>query len=242
MGQAESPTTRSALDALVRELDVLIRARYPLGPVRTFEELRFRRLVAAVAQLERHRAKGLYVWSRTSGLRQVAGPGLGPTDRPLPDTEDPLSVLDHIAQAERGLYVLCDYGPYLAPFGQPEPLLVRRLRELAWAIKARPVTVLFVGPAFPAIPELDKELKLIDLPLPDEREVEQILTVQLGRLEENPDVRLAVDSRTREQLAQALLGLTEAEIENAMAKAAITHRGIGPEAVPLILDEKRTVI
>src|SRR5262249_42604379 len=77
---------------------------------------------------------------------------------------------------------------------------------------------------------------------PDEREVEQILTVQLVRLEENPDVRLAVDSRTCEQLAQALLGLTEAEIENALAKAAITHRGIGPEAVPLILDEKRSVI
>jgi len=242
MGQAENPTSRSTLDALVRELDVLIRARYPLVAVSTFEELRFRRLIAAVAQLERHRAKGLYVWSRTSGLRQVAGPGLGPTDRPLPDTEDPLSVLDHIAQAERGLYVLADYGPYLAPFGQPEPLLVRRLRELAWAIKARPVTVLFVGPAFPEISELEKELKLVDLPLPDEREVEQILTVQLGRLEENPDVRLAVDPRTREQLAQALLGLTEAEIENALAKAAITHRGIGPEAVPLILDEKRSVI
>src|SRR5438046_1283534 len=58
----------------------------------------------------------------------------------------------------------------------------------------------------------------------------------------SPTVGLAVDPRTREQLAQALLGLTEAEIENALAKAAITHRGIGPEAVPLILDEKRSVI
>src|SRR5262245_15207846 len=96
----------SGLDALVRELDVLIRARYPLLSVATFEELRFRRLMAAVAQLERHRPKGLFVWSRTQGLRQVEGPGLGAaTERPIPDTADPLSVLDHLASAERGLYL-----------------------------------------------------------------------------------------------------------------------------------------
>ncbi|HZS00048.1 MAG TPA: hypothetical protein VFE37_15145, partial [Chloroflexota bacterium] len=68
------PLDTPALEALVRELDVLIRARYPLIAVTSFEELRFRRLMAAVAQLERHRAKGLYTWSRTRGLRQVAGP------------------------------------------------------------------------------------------------------------------------------------------------------------------------
>ncbi len=241
MTQTQSPAS-SGLDVLVRELDVLIRARYPLIAVGTFEELRFRRLMMAVAQLERHHPKGLFVWSRPQGLRQVAGAGLGPTERSIPDTDDPLSVLDHIDQAERGLYVLCDYAPYLAPFGPPEPLLVRRLRELAWAIKSRPVTVLFVGPAFPDLPELEKEVKVVDLALPDEREVEGILGEQLSRLEENPDVRLSVNAQTREQLAQALLGLTATEIENALAKAAITYRGIGPDAVPLILDEKRAVI
>jgi len=230
------------VDALVRELDVLIRARYPLLAVNTFEELRFRHLMAAVAATERHAPKGLFLWTRTTGLRQVAGPGIGPADRAIPDTEDPLSVLEHIAEADRGLYVFADYGPYLAPFGQPEPLLVRRLRELAWSIKARPVTILFVGASFPDLPELEKEVKVVDLPLPDEREVEVILRVQLDRLEEHPDVRLVVDARTREQLVQALLGLTESEIENALAKAAITGRGIGPEAIPLILDEKRSVI
>ena len=105
---------------------------------------------------------------------------------------------------------------------------MRRLRELAWQIKSRLVTVLLVGPAFPELPALEKEVKRVDLPLPDEREVGQLLDLQLGRLADNPDVRLEVDGRTREQLVQALLGLTETEIENALAKAAITLRGIGP--------------
>lgn len=68
----------SSVEALVRELDVLIRARYPLA-VSTFEEQRFRRLMAAVSHLERHAPKGLYAWSRTTGLRQLLQPGLGTT-------------------------------------------------------------------------------------------------------------------------------------------------------------------
>lgn len=233
---------RTSLAAFAAELDILIRARYPVLSVATHEEGRFRQVMAAVARSERHAAKGLFVWSRTAGLRQVAGPGTGEAGRELPDTADPLSVLDYIAAAERGLYVLCDFGAYLAPYGQEEPLLVRRLRELAWAIKARPVTVLCVDPAFPTLPALEKEVTRLELPLPDEREVAALVDLQLARLAENPDLALAVDAQTREHLLGALLGLTEGEIENALAKAAIAHRGIGPAAIPLILEEKRGVI
>jgi hypothetical protein len=234
--------TTLGLDQLVRELDVLIRARYPLIAVNTFEELRLHRLMAVVSQLERHKPKGLFHWSRTLGLRQVDGLGAGPSIRTIPDTEDPLSVLDHIAAADRGLYLLADFAPYLQPYGQEEPILTRKLRELAWAVKSRPVTVFLVGPSFPDIPCLQKEVKVIDLPMPDEPEVARLLDLELTRLAENPEVKLKVDERTREQLTQALLGLTESELENALAKAAICHRGIGPESIPLILDEKRSVI
>ena len=239
----EAPTASVAsIEALVRDLDVLIRARYPLISVATFEEGRFRRLMQAVAKLDRHKPKGLFVWTRTQGLRQTAGPSMGVGERPIPGAEDPISVLEHIAQADSGLYLLCDYGPYLVPDGLPDPQLVRQLRELAWTIKSRPVTVLFVGPTFPDIPALEKEVKTIDLPLPDEREVAAILDLQLDRLAGLPEVRLEVNARTREQLVSALLGLTETEIENALAKAAIVRRGIDTEAIPLVLDEKRSVI
>jgi len=242
MTSKQSILSRPSIEALVSELDVLIRARYPLIAVNTFEELRFRRVMQAVAQLERHVAKGLFLWTRTQGLRQIGGPDLGAGDRVFPGLEDPLSILEHIAQAERGLFLLADYGEYLCPFGQPDPQLVRTLRELAWTIKTRAVTVLFIGPSFPDIPTLEKEVKRIDLDLPDEAEVGSLLDVQLRQLGENPDIRLAVDDETREHLIQALLGLTETEVENALAKAAITFRGISPDAIPLILDEKRNVI
>ncbi len=235
-------TEATQLQHLVTELDILIRARYGLISVSTFEETRFRRLMTAVAQLPRHQGKGLFLWSRVQGLRQIAGNQPLLTPRPLPDTDDPFAALDFIAQADSGLFVLADYGPYLAPFGQQEPQLVRRLRELAWTIKTRPVTVLFVDPAFPELPALEKEVKRVDLPLPDEDEVQALLDLQLERLADNPDVALDLGVRAKEQLVQALLGLTESEIENALAKAVIAYRGLSALVLPLILDEKRSVI
>ena len=77
MTSKQSILSRPSIEALVSELDVLIRARYPLIAVNTFEELRFRRVMQAVAQLERHVAKGLFLWTRTQGLRQIGGPDQG---------------------------------------------------------------------------------------------------------------------------------------------------------------------
>ena len=89
-----------ATEALIVSLDEYIRARYGLLAVQTFEEERFVRFMRGVADHERHRAKGLYLWSRTRGLRLVAGPGVGAEPRPIPNREDALS-LDRIHRGGR---------------------------------------------------------------------------------------------------------------------------------------------
>ncbi len=68
---------------------------------------------------------------------------------------------------------------YLAPYRQEDAQLVRRLRELAWEIKGRHINVLFVERNFPDLPALEKEIKVIELLLPNEREVAAMLDVQL---------------------------------------------------------------
>ena len=114
-------------EALVLSLDEYIRARYSLIAVQTYEEERFLRFMRALAQHERHRAKGLYVWSRPRGLRMVAGPGIGAEPRTIPNREDPLSVIEYVEQeVEAGLFVLCDFAPYLLDYGAPKPELVRQ--------------------------------------------------------------------------------------------------------------------
>lgn len=231
-----------ATEALILSLDEYIRARYGVIAVQTFEEERFLRFMRGVAEHERHRAKGLYAWSRTRGLRLLAGPGVGPEPRPIPNREDALSVIEYIEEAEQGLYVLSDFAPYLLEYGAPKPELVRRLRELAWTIRSRPVTVIFLGARFPEIPELEKEVKVLDLPLPEEAETADILDRETERLRANPSARVELDQDARANLIQALLGLTVTEMENVLAKAAVRDRGFSATTARLVLDEKRDLI
>src|ERR687888_1495147 len=92
---------QAAAEALVISLDEYIRARYGMIAVQTFEEERFIRFMRGLAEHERHRAKGLYLWSRTRGLRLVAGPGVGAEPRAIPNREDPLSLIEYIEEAEQ---------------------------------------------------------------------------------------------------------------------------------------------
>jgi AAA+ superfamily predicted ATPase len=232
----------AATEALILSLDEYIRARYGLLAIQTFEEERFLRFMRGVADHERHRAKGLYVWSRTLGLRLIAGPGVGTEPRVIPSREDALSVIEYVEEAEQGLYVLSDFAPYLLEYGAPRPELVRRLRELAWTIRSRPVTVIFLGARFPEIPELEKEVKVLDLPLPEEAETAEILDREAERLRANPNATVELDADARANLIQALLGLTAMEMENVLAKAAVRERGFGSETARLVLDEKRALI
>src|SRR5207244_6285033 len=79
---------QAAAESLVISLDEYIRARYGLIAVQTFEEERFLRFMRGVAEHDRHRAKGLYCWSRTRVLRSLAGPGSTTEPRVLAGTED----------------------------------------------------------------------------------------------------------------------------------------------------------
>ena len=239
-------------ERIVHALDRRIRARYPLIAVGTSEERRFKHLINEVLQLRdpdapgdpgRHFAKGLFYWSRVSGLSQVAGPHvkLGEA-RTIPDLEEPTALLEHIKGQDKGIFCLFDFGPYLGIPGMEDPQLVRQLRELAMAIKPRGVTVIFVGAIFPELASLEKEISHFDLPLPDEDEIGVVLAQHVDRYRQVPKATLAIDGETGRRIGEALLGLTVAEAEYALDEATIVHRGLGPGAVPTILEKKREVV
>jgi hypothetical protein len=235
------PSDLAATQALITGLDEYIRARFGLIAVQTFEEQRFLRLMDGLVHDARHAAKGLYVWSRTRGLRLVGGPGAGPQPKPIAGRDDPTAVLEYVEQAERGLFVLCDFAPYLVGYGTPDPVMVRRLRDLAWDIRGKAVTLLFVGAQWPEVPDLEKEVKVLDLPLPEEGETAAILDQQVARLADN-EINVILDGAGRDTLVQALLGLTAQEQETVLAKAVVRQRALGPDSARLVLDEKRDLV
>lgn len=232
-----------SVDRFLRELDVRIRARYPLIAINTYEEDRVRDALLDLVFQERHKEKPLYFWSRSSGLQKIfdAKEGILQTPTSVGDTEDPEGVLGFISEQKTGIFLLCDYAPYISPYGQEDPLLVRRLREIAWKLKSTTATVLFVGPSFPELKTLEKEITQIELELPKESEIDDSIELQLESLRSNG---LAIDltKETQDALLQSLLGLSAGEISNVIAKAVISCNGLNRESITVILEEKKNVI
>ena len=230
---------------LLEELDTLIRARYTLLAVNTYEEERLKECLLELATREKHREKPLYFWSRTNGIVKIIDEKAGGVPlkeaKAIPETQDPLSALEYIAGQQTGIFLLCDFAPYIAPYGQEDPVLVRLLREVAWKLKITKATVLFAGPNFPDIKTLEKEVSAIELDLPQEEEIINALDIQLEKFEKN-GITTSVTEETRGNLVQALLGLTNDEISNVIAKATISCQGLTENALSIILDEKKKVI
>ena len=240
---SEKETDADSIRKFLLELDIRIRARYPLIAINTYEEDRVREALLDLVFQERHKEKPLYFWSRPTGLQKVVDPndGLQQTPVTVGDTDDPESVLGFIGEQKTGIFLLCDYAPYISPYGQEDPLLVRRLREIAWKLKSTKATVLFVGPNFPELKTLEKEVTQIELDLPKEGEIGDSIDLQLENLRSNG---LDIDLTTETQVAllQSLLGLTAGEISNVIAKAVISCNGLNQESIKVILEEKKNVI
>jgi hypothetical protein len=240
---SEKETDADSIRKFLHELDIRIRARYPLIAINTYEEDRVREALLDLVFQERHKEKPLYFWSRPTGLQKIVDPndGLQQTPISVGDTNDPESVLGYIGEQRTGIFLLCDYAPYISPYGQEDPLLVRRLREIAWKLKSTKATVLFVGPNFPDLKTLEKEVTQIELDLPKEGEIEDSIDLQLENLRSNGlDIDLTTETQTA--LLQSLLGLTAGEISNVIAKAVISCGGLNQESIKVILEEKKNVI
>jgi ATP-dependent 26S proteasome regulatory subunit len=216
----------------VRELDTLIRARYPLLYLVSWEE---QRLDSILEELAGAHGKAFHVWSITGGLRRVAGAHAA---APLDGSRDPGDALRAIgALSDPSLVVLKDFHPFLN-----DPVVVRSLRELGQQLKSTYTTVVLLSPVLNIPVELEKDVSVLDVPLPSFDDLAQLVKEIVEVLRKNNRVSVQLSRDHGEQLIKAALGLTLSEAENAFAKAVATDNKLGVDDIQLILEEKRQVI
>jgi hypothetical protein len=222
------------------ELTQLLQARYPLLVVETHEEQRVLREIRAVAEDQQRlrTPRRVYVWSSTTGLAPAGGP-------PINETRAASAALERVyGWAEPAVFVFVDLHPSLVSEGghRPDPDVVRRLRELAAAFKTRPVplSLILVSPSLPVPPELEHDATVVDFPLPDQRQIGELLDGMVAAHRQN--VRISIDRDDRDMIVAAARGLTLPEAENAFARALVEGGGLDPSDLELILAEKRQAV
>lgn len=225
-----------------RELEILIRAKYPLIYILSWEERRIEEmLVNVVAELHKRRpGKRLYAWTATSGVMAID------TVRPTevdPGAQSALQVLEHIERSrDAGLYLLKDFHPFLgSPQMPPDPVVVRKIRDLVRILKESEKTLIFLSPVLRLPPELEKEIAVVDFSLPTLEELEKALdrVLNSGFARSLRGLHLKLTPEDREQALRAAQGLTVTEAENVFAKSLIVTREFDPG---IIISEKRQLI
>ena len=217
------------------ELEVLIRAKYPLIYLLSWEERRVESMLKRVAAKRRKR---LFAWTVTEGITAID------TVRPTvvdPNAVTPLRALEHIDQSrEAAIYVLKDLHLFMQDTRLPETItLVRKLRDIVQPLKESEKTVILLSPVLRYAVELEKEITVVDCSLPTRPELAEALDRIIRSARSRGDLRIELDQAARERVLDAAQGLTASEAENVFAKSVVmTHR----LDLDVIIAEKKQLI
>jgi ATP-dependent 26S proteasome regulatory subunit len=218
------------------ELETLIRARYPILYIITSEEMRVQKLVVDIA---RRRQKKVFEWSLSTGI-VPAGASIQSHKNRNPSTKDPLAALDQvIEQVEPALFIFKDFHPFL---GKGNYAIVRKLKEIALHLKNSFKTIILVSPMMEIPTELEKEITVLNYPLPAREDLNELLDRIIGEVKQFKQVVIDLDEAGRERLLQAALGLTLGEAENVFAKIIVKGERLSGEDVNEVFAEKQQII
>ncbi|MDX2227395.1 MAG: AAA family ATPase [Verrucomicrobiae bacterium] len=221
---------------IAEEIETLIRARYPILYIVSGEEQRVQNTLLEIAA---RRQKRIFEWSFTTGIIP-AGASVQSQKHRNAATKDPLVALDQvIEQVDPALYLFKDFHPFLT---RNNFAVIRKLKDIAIHLKNSFKTILIVSPVLEIPGELDKEITVLNYPLPDREELSALLDRIVEDVRAIKHVQIALDDTGREKLIQAALGLTLNEAENVFAKIIVKDERLTGEDVNEVFAEKRQII
>src|SRR3989449_7704504 len=218
------------------ELEPLIRARYPILYIVSSEEMRVQHLVVEIAK---KRQKKAFEWSYSTGI-VPAGTSIQSQKHRNAATKDPLLALDQvIEQVEPALFIFKDFHPFLT---KNNFAIVRKLKEIALHLKNSFKTIILVSPLMEIPTELEKEITVLNYPLPSREDLSVLLDKIIAEVGQFKQVKIDLDDAGRERLLQAALGLTLGEAENVFAKIIVKDERLSGDDVNEVFAEKQQII
>ncbi len=220
------------------EIKVLIRAGYPLLCVETWEEERCTNMLKHAAAEENRK---FYEWTTSMGLIDVED------NIVFPPLKDPGKVSSYIAgllshllnqKEDDVIFALKDFHHYMKA-----PLVLRLLRDITGVFKSAGNTLIMPAPAWDIPVDLEKDANLLEFRLPELDELEKIFDDFTADIKNNnPNVAINLDDEGKEKFLKAMLGLTQTEVENTLAKIVVRTKSLDENDIPSILEEKEQII
>lgn len=217
---------------VIEELEVLVRAKFPIIYVQTWEEERVEATFASIAEKLK---RSFHRWSITQNF----DPPLRRTSNADPNSSGRLPLeLEALAQihesSDFNVIVLRDFHPYLK-----DNRVIRVLRDLASKLRSRSQTLVLIAPILTLPVELEKEVTVIEFPLPNRQDIEKLLDNVLSVAKSEPSINTELTPENREMLVKSAQGLTLDEIESVFARSFVEKRSLD---VATVLEEKKQIV
>ena len=221
------------------KLSNLIRARFPMIYITTFEEDRVTKYIKSVVTDVKQVKYGreVFTWTQTAGLYNDT------LKKAVPDTTCPCKMLEYVRKYDKdAVFIIYDFHVNFGPKNRtPDYNVIRKIRDIIPDLKLGTVrkTLFFIAPEL-LIPEgLQKEITIYDFPLPTLAEIRAKFDSMLSQ---NESVKTELSEEEKDKLCKAALGLTLQEAESAFALAMVNDGKIDMKDLPVILEEKVQVI
>lgn len=214
-----------------------IKARYAILVVESFEE---ERVLAEMHRIAQELSHELYVWNSTDGVKHN-GAVIG--DKTF-DLKVAIDFCETKAkeQGSKSIFVFCDAHNYLTE--KSNPMYRRRLKDFAFNIrnKGYRCNCVIVSPTLELNNDIQKEVTIIDFPLPTRSEVKNIISGFINSVRGMKGVTIDVDDALLEKFVDASIGLTQLDIENCLSRALVSDKKLDAEDLKGLLNEKKQIV
>ena len=207
------------------EFKLLLRARYPLLYIATYEEERVEAAIREEATNQGNRP--IYIWDFVDGYQG------NPNDQGF-GRRNPLQALELVEKLSPNapaVFILRDYHRFLE-----DVAIARKLRNFARLLKSQPKNIVLLSPRINIPDDLMEVLTVVDFPLPAKTEIK----TEIERLLASTGTSLS--AKFLDDLVSSCQGLSMERIRRVLARAIASHGELQPEDVELVLAEKRQTI
>ncbi len=214
---------------LVSELDLMIRARYPVVYLVSPEEEPAEELLVRVAD-RTDPPRQLHIWDLVQGWEDTGE-----------DRGSVMGALGRVARAateEDGIFILRDLHFVLRQAGSEKNApVIRELKNLSRSLKRSRKVLVLLSHTLEIPADLAEDITVIDLPLPSSQEISRLIDLYIA-----PDKLRLGSSLGREQLVKACQGLSRERIRRVLARALAAKQCVTETDIDLVLEEKKQAI
>ncbi|MBC5795451.1 AAA family ATPase [Sphaerospermopsis sp. LEGE 00249] len=213
---------------LIQQIDLMLRARYPLLYIVGVEEEPIEQVLQQLTQISQT-PRQLLLWDIVTGW-----------DDNGTDKGSVMGALSRITKTPENtttIFVLRDIHFILKnPETEKNAPVIRAIKNLTRQLKRTRQTLILTSHTLTIPPELQEEITVIDFPLPNIQEIDYLIHQLIV-----PE-KLNLNGLGKEQLIKACQGLSRARIRRVLAAALAAKGQVNETDIDRVLEEKKQAV